>query len=58
MLAFSALRNTGNGSPFVVAIIWAIVQLVLLELWPFLVIFLVCILLAVPIVICEWRGRM
>ena len=32
-----------------IAIIWAIVQLVLLELWPFLVIFLGCILLANPI---------
>ena len=43
---------------FLIAIIWAIVQLLLVELLPFLVIFLGCILLAIPIVICEWRGKM
>jgi hypothetical protein len=41
-----------------IAIIWAIVQLVLLGLWPFLLIFLGCILLAILIVIFEWRGKM
>jgi hypothetical protein len=41
-----------------IVIIWAIVQLVLLELWPFLVIFLGCILLAILVVIFEWRGKM
>jgi hypothetical protein len=43
---------------FLIAIVWAIVQLILVGLWPFFVIFLGCILLAIPVVIWEWRGKM
>jgi hypothetical protein len=43
---------------FLIAIIWSIIQLIVVGLWPFLLIFLVCILLAIPVVIWEWQGKM
>jgi hypothetical protein len=43
---------------FWIAIIGVIVQLALVELWPFLLLFLACVLLAIPVLVLEWRGKM